>query len=496
MDYQNTLKYLYESVPMFQQIGSKAYKPGLETTHKLDEYFGHPHQQFKTIHIAGTNGKGSCSHTIAAVLQCAGYRVGLFTSPHLIDFRERIRINGEMIPEEYVVNFVEEHRAFFEPLHPSFFELTTAMAFRYFADQKVDVAVIEVGMGGRLDCTNIIHPDLCVITNIGLDHTQYLGDTLTKIAKEKAGIIKEEVPVVIGRAEGAVKRVFTMKAKEMNAPIEYARENSREWNMEILTYPKLQKIRTEMDEVIQTIYQIIEAIDAQSEEQGNQMRQALLMLDISNSIHAIDQILDKRKDAIRINNEMFPFGLFTELSGAYQFENMFTILKALAGLTRLNYNIKPQNYFDGFANVCQLTGLMGRWQKVHSYPDIICDTGHNVDGIEYIHVQLNSIRKTSGQEIHFVFGMVNDKDIKGVLQVLPKDATYYFTKASVKRALPENELMELAEKAGLKGTAYPTVVDAVQAAKKNCPPKDLIFVGGSSFIVADLLANRDTLNLY
>lgn len=496
MDYQNTLKYLYESVPMFQQIGSKAYKPGLETTHKLDEYFGHPHQQFKTIHIAGTNGKGSCSHTIAAVLQCAGYRVGLFTSPHLIDFRERIRINGEMIPEEYVVNFVEEHRAFFEPLHPSFFELTTAMAFRYFADQKVDVAVIEVGMGGRLDCTNIIHPDLCVITNIGLDHTQYLGDTLTKIAKEKAGIIKEEVPVVIGRAKGAVKRVFTMKAKEMNAPIEYARENSREWNMEILTYPKLQKIRTEMDEVIQTIYQIIEAIDAQSEEQGNQMRQALLMLDISNSIHAIDQILDKRKDAIRINNEMFPFGLFTELSGAYQFENMFTILKALAALTRLNYNIKPQNYFDGFANVCQLTGLMGRWQKVHSYPDIICDTGHNVDGIEYIHVQLNSIRKTSGQEIHFVFGMVNDKDIKGVLQVLPKDATYYFTKASVKRALPENELMELAEKAGLKGTAYPTVVDAVQAAKKNCPPKDLIFVGGSSFIVADLLANRDTLNLY
>ena len=496
MDYQNTLKYLYESVPMFQQIGSKAYKPGLETTHKLDEYFGHPHQQFKTIHIAGTNGKGSCSHTIAAVLQCAGYRVGLFTSPHLIDFRERIRINGEMIPEEYVVNFVEEHRAFFEPLHPSFFELTTAMAFRYFADQKVDVAVIEVGMGGRLDCTNIIHPDLCVITNIGLDHTQYLGDTLTKIAKEKAGIIKEEVPVVIGRAEGAVKRVFTMKAKEMNAPIEYARENSREWNMEILTYPKLQKIRTEMDEVIQTIYQIIEAIDAQSEEQGNQMRQALLMLDISNSIHVIDQILDKRKDAIRINNEMFPFGLFTELSGAYQFENMFTILKALAALTRLNYNIKPQNYFDGFANVCQLTGLMGRWQKVHSYPDIICDTGHNVDGIEYIHVQLNSIRKTSGQEIHFVFGMVNDKDIKGVLQVLPKDATYYFTKASVKRALPENELMELAEKAGLKGTAYPTVVDAVQAAKKNCPPKDLIFVGGSSFIVADLLANRDTLNLY
>lgn len=471
MDYQNTLKYLYESAPMFQQIGGKAYKPGLETTHQLDEHFGHPHQQFKTIHIAGTNGKGSCSHTIAAVLQCAGYRVGLFTSPHLIDFRERIRINGEMIPEEYVVNFVEEHRSFFEPLHPSFFELTTAMAFRYFADQKVDVAVIEVGMGGRLDCTNIIHPDLCVITNIGLDHTQYLGDTLTKIAKEKAGIIKEGVPVVIGRAQGAVKRVFTMKAKEKNAPIEYARENARHWDMEIVPYSKLQEIRPMMDNVIQSMHEMIEAMDEQSEEEANQMRQALLMLDLSDSLRALDQILDKRKDAIRINNEMFPFGLFTELSGAYQFENMSTILKALATLTRLNYNIRSQDYRAGLANVCQLTGLMGRWQKVHSYPDIICDTGHNVDGIEYIHVQLNAIHKTFDQEIHFVFGMVNDKDIRGVLRALPKYATYYFTKASVKRALPENELLALAEEAGLKGTTYPTVVEAVQAAKKNCPPK-------------------------
>ena len=417
MDYQNTLKYLYESAPMFQQIGSKAYKPGLETTHKLDEHFGHPHQQFKTIHIAGTNGKGSCSHTIAAVLQCAGYRVGLFTSPHLIDFRERIRINGEMIPEEYVVNFVEEHRSFFEPLHPSFFELTTAMAFRYFADQKVDVAVIEVGMGGR-------------------------------------------------------------------------------WDMEIVPYSKLQEIRPMMDNTIQSMHEMIEAMDEQSEEEANQMRQALLMLDLPDSLRALDRILDKRKDAIKIHNEMFPFGLFTELSGAYQFENMFTILKALATLTRLNYNIRSQDYRAGLANVCQLTGLMGRWQKVHSYPDIICDTGHNVDGIEYIHVQLNAIHKTFDQEIHIVFGMVNDKDIRGVLRALPKYSTFFFTKASVKRALPENELLALAEEAGLKGTTYPTVVEAVQAAKKNCPPKDLIFVGGSSFIVADLLANRDTLNLY
>ena len=218
MDYQNTLKYLYESAPMFQQIGSKAYKPGLETTHRLDEHFGHPHQQFKTIHIAGTNGKGSCSHTIAAVLQSAGYRVGLFTSPHLVDFRERIRINGEMMPEEYVVNFVEEHRSFFEPLHPSFFELTTAMAFRYFADQKVDVAVIEVGMGGRLDCTNIIRPDLCVITNIGLDHTQYLGGTLEKIAEEKAGIIKKGVPVFFDGSDERSSRVIEETAENVEAP--------------------------------------------------------------------------------------------------------------------------------------------------------------------------------------------------------------------------------------------------------------------------------------
>lgn len=498
MDYQNTLKYLYESVPMFQQIGSEAYKPGLETTHKLDEHFGHPHQQFKTIHIAGTNGKGSCSHTIAAVLQCAGYRVGLFTSPHLIDFRERIRINGEMISEEYVVNFVEEHRAFFEPLHPSFFELTTAMAFRYFADQKVDVAVIEVGMGGRLDCTNIIHPDLSVITNIGLDHTQYLGDTLTKIAKEKAGIIKEGVPVVIGRAKGAVRRVFTMKAKEKNAPIVYAQEFDPLYKMAMVSYPELQKERIKVDAAIQEMYETIELLDNQSEEErANAFRETMLILTPEDSMRAMDQILDKRKDCIRIATRDFPIGLYTELSGLCQFENTLTILTALTILTRQkNYRIRHQDYYTGFANVCKLTGLMGRWQKVHSYPDIICDTGHNVDGIKYISEQLNYIHRESGQEIHIVFGMVNDKDISGVLQVLPKDATYYFTKASVKRALPENELMELAKKAGLKGTSYPTVVDAVQAAKKNCPPKDLIFVGGSSFIVADLLTNRDALNLH
>ena len=417
MDYQNTLKYLYESAPMFQQIGSKAYKPGLETTHKLDEHFGHPHQQFKTIHIAGTNGKGSCSHTIAAVLQSAGYRVGLFTSPHLVDFRERIRINGEMMPEEYVVNFVEEHRSFFEPLHPSFFELTTAMAFRYFADQKVDVAVIEVGMGGRLDCTNIIHPDLCVITNISFDHVQFLGDTLAKIAGEKAGIIKAGIPVVIGETTPETKPVFLQKAAEEKAPIIFAEDTMKN------DYPKMK----------------------------------------------------------------------TELQGLYQIKNTRTILAALPLLKEAGYRIDEQSIRSGFAHVCELTGLMGRWQKLQDAPTLICDTGHNVGGITYIVEQL---KQQTYRQLHIIIGMVNDKDISGVLSLLPKDATYYFTKASVKRALPAEELCKLAAQNGLQGSCYPDVPAAVTAAQEKSHPEDFIFVGGSSFIVADLLANRNTLNLH
>ncbi|WP_143868468.1 MULTISPECIES: bifunctional folylpolyglutamate synthase/dihydrofolate synthase [Bacteroides] len=496
MDYQNTLKYLYESVPMFQQVGKEAYKPGLETTQKLDEYFGHPHQQFKTIHIAGTNGKGSCSHTIAAVLQSAGYRVGLFTSPHLVDFRERIRVNAEMVPEEYVVDFVEKHRPFFEPLQPSFFELTTAMAFRYFADRKVDVAVIEVGMGGRLDCTNIIRPDLCVITNIGLDHTQYLGGTLEKIAEEKAGIIKEGVPVVIGRARGAVKKVFSAKAEEMNAPITYTKQTAAGNDVAIYSYPELQKERNSFYEMTRQGLEMFKMLQDKHRKNEKSLEKLLSTFNLDNALRAMDRILDKRKSAIKLSNNHFQDGIFLELTGLYQVENGFTILTALDELVKMGYHISPKNYFEGFSNVCELTGLMGRWQKVYSYPDIICDTGHNVDGIKYICKQLEAIRANDGKKIHIVFGMVNDKDISGVLKILPKDATYYFTKASVKRALPENELQELARKAGLKGNAYPTVVEAVQAAKKDCPPKDFIFVGGSSFIVADLLANRDTLDLY
>lgn len=417
MNYQNTLTYLYNSAPMFQQVGGSAYKEGLENTRILDKHFGNPHHSFRTIHVAGTNGKGSCSHTIAAILQEAGYRVGLYTSPHLVDFRERIRINGRPIPEEYVVHFVEKERSFFEPLHPSFFELTTAMAFCYFADEKVDVAVIEVGLGGRLDCTNIIHPDLCIITNISFDHTQFLGDTLAKIAGEKAGIIKKDIPVVIGETTPETKAVFLQRSEEVNAPIIFAEDTTKN------DYP----------------------------------------------------------------------GMRTELQGLYQIKNTRTILTALPLLKKAGYHIDEQSVRNGFAHVCELTGLMGRWQKLQDTPTLICDTGHNVGGITYVAEQL---KQQNYRQLHIIIGMVNDKDVSGVLALLPKDATYYFTKASVKRALPEEELCKLAAKAGLQGSCYPNVPAAVTAAQEKSHPEDFIFVGGSSFIVADLLANRDALNLH
>ena len=417
MDYQNTLTYLYNSVPMFQQVGGKAYKEGLENTLLLDEHFNHPHRSFHTIHVAGTNGKGSCSHTLAAILQSAGYRVGLYTSPHLIDFRERIRINGQPIPEEEVIRFVEEERSFFEPLHPSFFELTTALAFRYFAQEKVDVAIIEVGLGGRLDCTNIITPDLCIITNISLDHVQFLGHTLAQIATEKAGIIKPHIPVVIGETTSDTRTVFQAKAHEVDAPVYWAEEYDRE------------------------------------------------------------------DDA----------GIEFELKGLYQQKNKRTILTVLPLLKEIGYRIDEQSVRQGFAHVCELTGLMGRWQKLQENPTVICDTGHNVGGIQYIVEQLTQQKY---RKLHFIIGMVNDKDVSGVLSLLPKDATYYFTQASVKRALPEEELAKLAAEQGLHGICYPDVPEAFRAAQEKSLPEDFIFVGGSSFIVADLLAHRDALNLH
>ena len=417
MNYKDTLDYLYNSAPLFQQIGAGAYKEGLENTWALDEHFGHPHRSFRSIHIAGTNGKGSCSHTLAAILQEAGYKVGLYTSPHLIDFRERIRVNGQPVPEAYVIRFVEDERAFFEPLHPSFFELTTAMAFRYFAEEKVDVAVVEVGLGGRLDCTNIIRPDLCIITNISLDHVQFLGDTLEKIAGEKAGIIKPGIPVVIGETTPETRSVFQKKAEEVGAPIHFAEEEVKE------VHPDWEY----------------------------------------------------------------------ELKGLYQEKNRRTLWAALPLLQEEGYRIAESDIQAGFAHVVELTGLMGRWQKLQEHPTVVCDTGHNVGGIQYIAEQL---RRQVFRRLHIVIGMVNDKDVRGVLALLPREATYYFTQASVKRALPAGQLARLAAEAGLQGTCYPDVPSAVRAAQKESLPEDFIFVGGSSFIVADLLANRDTLDFH
>ena len=425
MTYQETIDYLFNSTPLFQNVGKDAYKEGLENTHLLDEHFGHPHRQFKTIHVAGTNGKGSCSHTLAAILQSAGYKVGLYTSPHLVDFRERIRINGTPVSEAYVIDFVENHRAFFEPLHPSFFELTTAMAFNYFAEQQVDVAVIEVGLGGRLDCTNIIRPDLCVITNISFDHTQFLGDTLAKIASEKAGIIKEGIPVVIGETTPETKPVFAEKAIQVNAPIHFAEEEQF-------------------------------LLESSINEQGKRIYQTKEYADLEG-----------------------------ELGGLCQIKNTNTLLSAIRILQDIGYNINDTHVREGFAHVCSLTGLMGRWQKILETPVAYCDTGHNKAGIQYIVEQLS---RQTYRQLHIVMGMVNDKDISGVLAMLPKDAIYYFTKASVSRALNENEVKRLAGEAGLEGNTYPSVKDAFEAAQASAHPDDFIFVGGSTFIVADLLS--------
>lgn len=431
MDYQETIEYLFTSAPLFQNVGGDAYKEGLYNTHRLDEHFGHPHRQFKTIHVAGTNGKGSCSHTLAAILQASGLKVGLFTSPHLVDFRERIRVNGQMVDEQYVIDFVEQHRAFFEPLHPSFFELTTAMAFKYFAEQQVDVAVIEVGLGGRLDCTNIINPELCVITNISFDHVMFLGNTLAKIAGEKAGIIKKGVPVVIGETVEETRPVFEQKAHEVEAPIFFAEDQE-----EVMEY------------------------------QWN------------------------KNGGIRYQTKSY--GIVNgELSGYCQTKNTNTILCAVHRLRERGFQLSNATVKKGFAHVCETTGLMGRWQTLHKHPQVVCDTGHNVGGFEWISQQLKTIDHRLheiGATLHIVFGMVNDKDVSGVLSLLPQDATYYFCQASVKRALPHEEMKEKAAQFGLKGESYPTVDEAYRQAFAAAKKEDFIYVGGSSFVVADLLA--------
>ncbi|MGL4853101.1 MAG: bifunctional folylpolyglutamate synthase/dihydrofolate synthase [Phocaeicola sp.] len=424
MNYQETVDYLFQSVPMFQQVGKAAYKEGLSNTHRLDAHFNHPHRKFQTIHVAGTNGKGSCSHTLAAILQAAGYKTGLYTSPHLIDFRERIRINGEVVPESFVVDFVEKHRSFFEPLSCSFFELTTAMAFHYFAQEEVDVAIIEVGLGGRLDCTNIIQPRLSIITNISLDHTQFLGTTLAQIASEKGGIIKEGIPVVIGESTPETKPIFIDLAEKVGAPLYFAQEEK-----------------------------LIERIAYNSD--GTPIYQT----------------------------QEYP-NLMGELRGIYQQKNTQTVLSAICRLKEQGFHLTEEQVRMGFANVCKLTGLMGRWQQVESHPTTVCDTGHNEAGMGYIVEQL---KQQEYKQLHIVLGMVSDKDVERVVGMMPKEAIYYFTQADIPRALPAEELKEVAEKHGLVGKCYSNVPAAYLDARKQANKMDFIFIGGSSFIVADFL---------
>ncbi|MRT91795.1 folylpolyglutamate synthase/dihydrofolate synthase family protein [Ancylomarina sp. 16SWW S1-10-2] len=428
MNYQETINYLFNQLPMFQRTGKAAYKANLDTTLALDAYFNHPHQNYKCIHVAGTNGKGSVSHALASVLQSAGYKVGLYTSPHLRDFRERVKVNGEMISEDVVVDFVASYKLKFEELSPSFFEMTVALAFDHFAKEKVDVAVIEVGLGGRLDSTNIIDPLLTIITNISFDHVGLLGNSLPIIAGEKAGIIKNNIPVVIGEKQAESQAVFIEKAKSHSAPILFAED---EYDL----------LGTHLDE---------------------------------NFRHLIYKSLGS-------GNEL---SLKSDLLGIYQVKNIRTALVALNQLNQLGFNLTDEIIKDGISKIVAQTSLLGRWQCLGNKPKIICDTGHNVAGFLEIIKQFDLLQF---EHLHIVIGMVDDKDIDEVLRLLPKDASYYFTKASIPRALNENLLKKKADQFNLRGLAYESVAEALSASKKEAGKDDMIFIGGSTFIVAEVV---------
>ncbi len=429
MNYSEALEFLFSQLPSYHRIGKAAYRNDLKNIILLDNYFYNPHRRFLTVHVAGTNGKGSVSHMIASVLQEAGYNTGLFTSPHLKDFRERIRVNGEMIPETNVVTFVTNHNEIIKEINPSFFEMTVAMAFNYFAECNVDVAVIEVGLGGRLDSTNIINPVLSVITNIGHDHMDLLGDTLEKIAFEKAGIIKEKIPVVISETHPETENVFIKKARDLNAPIYFA---DKLFSCEL------------------------------SKNGPANIERAFLMTELPTG------------------NK---FEGLTPLPGNYQAKNLNALFAAFNLLDKV-FNISKVNIFDGIRKVILNTGLSGRWQILGTSPLTICDTGHNKEGLEYVVAQLQSIPKAA---LHMVIGFVNDKDLQSVLPLFPQDAIYYFTKASLPRALNESILKSEALKYGLTGESYPDVAGALEAARNNAKPTDLIFVGGSTFVVAEVI---------
>lgn len=428
MTYQETLDYMFTQLPMYQRTGKAAYKANLDNTLALDAYFNHPHKKFKTVHVAGTNGKGSVSHSIASVLQKSGLKVGLYTSPHLRDFRERIKINGQMISESAVVDFIANHKAKFEELKPSFFEMTVALAFEYFAIEKVDIAVIEVGLGGRLDSTNIISPLVSVITNISKDHTNLLGNDICDIAKEKAGIIKAGVPVVIGERQEFVEDIFKEIAQEKASNILFAED----------------------------IYEFRNAkITAGKQElsffSANQEEEVLIECD---------------------------------LLGKYQQKNIRTAICALEQLKNQGLCISEENILSGLSQIVKETGLLGRWQILQENPKVICDTGHNVAGIKEI---IEQIGMTDYRKLNVVFGMVDDKNTDEVLSLMPKEAHYYFTRASIPRALNEMKLQELANAYDLRGETYSTVAEALNAAKSDSEKEDLIFVGGSTFVVAEVV---------
>lgn len=405
MNYQDIVSWMFQQLPMYQNKGKSAFKKDLSNTLKLSKHLGEPQEGFKSIHVAGTNGKGSSSHMLASVLQEAGYKVGLYTSPHLKDFRERIRINGKVVSKQFVIGFIKRNKTFLQANNLSFFEMTVGMAFEYFTKQKVDVAVIEVGLGGRLDSTNIITPELSIITNIGFDHTQFLGDTLSQIAGEKAGIIKQNIPVVIGETHNETETVFKSKANETHSNIYFA------------------------DQIIEDVFD-------------------------------------------------------SDLKGGYQIHNIKTVIQSIKVLENRGFRISEEQLKTGLLNVVRNTGLQGRWQVVGSQPKIICDTAHNKEGLTYVIQQLQS---ESYNKIHIVFGVVNDKDLDSIMPLFPKNATYYFCKPDVQRGLEAEILQTAFAKYQLIGETYNNVVEALNSAKSEANSDDLIYVGGSTFVVAEII---------
>jgi dihydrofolate synthase/folylpolyglutamate synthase len=431
MDYKETIQYLYDALPVFHRIGKAAYKANLDNSVALDRYFGCPHKRYPTVHVAGTNGKGSVAHIVASVLHAAGYKTGLYTSPHLFDFRERIKINGHEIPEQTVIDFVDKNRLFIEELRPSFFEITSSMALWFFAEEGVDVAVVETGLGGRLDSTNIISPALSVITNIGFDHTEFLGDSLDKIAYEKAGIIKPHTPVIVGEKHEQTTAVFVAKANETDSPLLFAED-------------------------------CLKVVSAQHVEGMQVFTFASL------------------------NSDLFPDAEFTaslDLTGDYQRKNVVTALTAIAVLRRQLFAIDGAAEQSGLAHAASNTGLNGRWQVLQRNPVVVCDTGHNAHGLNVTMKQLKELRC---ENLFFILGVVGDKDLGSIIPLLPTSAYYFFTQAAIPRAMTAEMLAQRCMSAGLHGEVVASVGDALQMALNTANNNDVIFIGGSTYVVAEI----------